>query len=191
MNKIDQSEVLSREDLEGAICRFSDADLMRLRSVAQLYAVYPVEAEELVQEALCRSIAGTRKCPKDVSVVRFVAEAIRSIAHDELQKIENKRNEVSVDDEGIENIDAVTPTEPGPNPEERILSNEKIRGTENRLLELFDGDEEAQLIVLGMLTGTEGAELKEMTGLEQTAFNSKRRYVRRKINSAVENGLKL
>lgn len=191
MNNIDTAKVLSREELEEAIGEFSDADWTRIRGAAQLYAVYPVEPEELVQEALCRAIAGTRKCPKEVSVVRFVAEAIRSIAHDELQKVEHQRDEVSVHDETIENPDAITPQEPGPTAEERMISNEQTRGTENRLLELFEGDDEAQLIVLGMLTGTEGAELREVTGLDQTGFNSKRRYVRRKINNAIENGLTL
>lgn len=191
MNNIDTAKALSREELEEAIGGFSNADWMRLRSAAQLYAVYPVEPEGLVQEALCRAIAGTRKCPEKISVVRFVAEAIRSIAHDELQKVECQRDEVSVHDETIENPDAITPQEPGPTAEEMMISNEQTRGIENRLLELFGGDDEAQLIVLGMLTGTEGAELREVTGLNQTDFNSKRRYVRRKINNTIENGLTL
>lgn len=191
MNNVDAARVLSREELEEAIGAFSDAEWVRLRKAAQLYAFYPVEPDELVQEALCRAIAGTRKCPKEVSVVRFVCEAIRSIAHDELQKVEHQRDEVSVHDETIENPDAITPQDPGPTAEERMISNEQTRGTENRLLELFEGDDEAQLIVLGMLTGTEGTELREATGLDQTGFNSKRRYVRRKINNAIENGLTL
>jgi RNA polymerase sigma-70 factor (ECF subfamily) len=188
MNSIDPPDLLTREELENAIGDFSDADLLRLRRAAQLYAIYPVEPDELMQEALCRAIAGTRRCPRNVSVVRFLAEAIRSIAHDELQKVENKRDEVSVHDDTIENPDAITPQEPGPTAEERMISNEQYRDTENRLLEIFDGDDEAQLIVLGMLTGTQGAELKEATGLDQTSFNSKRRFVRRKINSAIEDG---
>lgn len=191
MNNVDTDKVLSRQKLEEAIGAFSNADWMRLGSAAQLYAVYPVEPEDMVQEALCRAIAGTRNCPKDVSVVRFLAEAIRSIAHDELQKVEHQRNEVSVHDETIENPDAIIPLEPGLTAEERIISNEQSRGTENQLLELFEGDEKAQLIVMGMLDETEGAELKEITGLDQTGFNSKRRYVRRKLNKAIANGLKL
>ena len=191
MNDMEPATVLTRDDLEESIAAFSNADWVRLRSVSQLYAIYPVEPGELVQETLCRAIAGSRKCPCAVSVVRFIAEAIRSIAHDELQKVENQRDEVSVHDETIENPDAITPKEPGPTAEERMISNEQNREIENRLLELFDGDDEAQLIVLGMLTGTEGAELREVTGLDQTGFNSKRRHVRRKINSAIENGFTL
>ena len=191
MNNVDTDKVLSRQKLEEAIGAFSNADWMRLGSAAQLYAVYPVEPEDMVQEALCRAIAGTRNCPKDVSVARFLAEAIRSIAHDELQKVEHQRNEVSVHDETIEDPDAIIPLEPGLTAEERIISNEQSRGTENQLLELFEGDEKAQLIVMGMLDETEGAELKEITGLDQTGFNSKRRYVRRKLNKAIANGLKL
>lgn len=191
MKNVGTDKVLSRQELEEAIGAFSNADWMRLRSVAQLYAIYPVEPEDMVQEALCRAIAGTRNCPKDVSVVRFFAEAIRSIAHDELQKVEHQRDEVSVHDETIENPDAIIPLEPGPTAEERMISNEQSRGTENQLLELFESDEKAQLIVMGMLGGTEGAELKEITGLDQTGFSSKRRYVRRNLNKAIANGLKL
>lgn len=191
MDSEDAARVLSREELEDAISSFSNADWLRLRSAAHLYSIYPVEPDELVQEALCRALAGTRMCPKGVSVVRFVAEAIRSIANGELQKVENQRDEVSVHDETIENVDSITPQEPRPNAEERMIANEQARGTENRLLELFDDDDEAQLIILGMLTGTEGAELREITGLDETAFNSKRRYVRRKINHARENGFTL
>jgi RNA polymerase sigma-70 factor (ECF subfamily) len=191
MNDMEPAVALTRDELEEGIAAFTNADWLRLRSVAQLYAIYPVEPEEMVQEALCRAIAGSRKCPRKVSVVRFVAEAIRSIAHDELQKVENQRDEVSVHDDTIENLDAITPMETGPTAEERMISNEQSRDTENRLLELFDGDDEAQFIVLGMLSGTEGTELREITGLDQTGFNSKRRYVRRKINSAIENGFTL
>ncbi|UWR01236.1 hypothetical protein K3729_18350 (plasmid) [Rhodobacteraceae bacterium S2214] len=191
MNDMEPAAVLTRDDLEDSIAAFTNADWLRLRTVAQLYAIYPVEPDELVQEALCRAIAGSRKCPHKVTVVRFIAEAIRSIAYDELQKVENQRDEVSVHDETIENPVTITPRELGPNAEERMISNEQNRETENRLLELFDGDDEAQLIVLGMLTGAEGEELREVTGLDQTGFNSKRRYVRRKINSAIENGFTL
>lgn len=191
MNDMEPAVALTRDELEEGIAAFTNADWLRLRSVAQLYAIYPVEPEELVQEAFCRAIAGSRKCPRKVSIVRFVAEAIRSIAHDELHKVENQRDELSVHDETIENLDAITPKEPGPTAEERMISNEHNRDTENRLLELFDGDDAAQFIVLGMLSGTEGAELREITGLDQTGFNTKRRYVRRKINSAIENGFTL
>lgn len=191
MNNVDTAGVLTREELEEAIGSFSNADWLRLKKATQLYAIYPVEPDELLQEALCRAIAGGRNCPRGVGVVRFVAEAIRSIAHDELQKVENQRDEVSVHNDTIGNLDAITPMEPGPTAEERMISNEQNRETENRLLELFEGDDGAQLIVLGMLTKTEGAELMEVTGLDKTGFNSKRRYVRRKINNAIQNGFTL
>ncbi|MEM9010641.1 MAG: hypothetical protein AAGE18_05390 [Pseudomonadota bacterium] len=194
MNNIDPPDVLTREELEDDVEALSDADLLRLKRAAELYAHYPVEPDELLQEAICRALAGTRRCPRAVNVVRFLAEAIRSIAHDELQKVENKRDEVSVHDDTIENLDAIIPRDQEPTAEERMILNEQqrdARDTENRLLELFDGDETAQFIVLGMLTDTEGKELQDATGLDKTGFNSKRRYVRRKINKAIENGFKL
>ncbi|MCO6185228.1 hypothetical protein [Rhizobium sp. L1K21] len=191
MDSIEKTGALTPQELEEAINEFSDADLLRLKKVSQLYAHYPVEPEELLQEAYCRALAGTRSCPRNVRVVKFIAEAMRSIAHNELQKIENQREEISLQDEELQNSVALTLKEPSPTAEERMITNETVRGTENRLLDLFDGDEEAQLIVIGMLTGSEGAELRLATGLDQTSFNTKRRYIRRKLNDARQNGFTL
>lgn len=182
---------LDRDELEEAIGQFSNADWSRIRKAAQLYAIYPVEPDDLVQEALSRAINGSRKCPKGVSVVRFIAEAIRSIAHGELNKVENQREEVSVQDDTIADQGMLALKDPSLTAEERMISNEEAKGTEDRLLELFKDDDEAQLIVHGMLTGTEGEELREATALSETSFASKRRFVRRRINRAIENGFQL
>ncbi len=191
MNRIEPVGMLSREELEEAISAFSNADWLRLKKTAVHYAIYPVESDDLLQEALSRALGGARNCPKGISVVRFLAEAIRSIAHDELNKVENLREETSMDDETITNPEAINVTATGLNAEERIITNEQIQGSEERLLALFEDDDEAQLIVIGMLTGAEGAELREATGLDGASFNSKRRYVRRKLNDARENGFRL
>ena len=83
--------VRSREEVAAAICALTDAQKARLRKVAQSYAwLYPLGADDLLSEAIARAIAGSRQCPKDVDVVKFLADAMRSIADAESKKIENQ-----------------------------------------------------------------------------------------------------
>lgn len=192
MKKATLSEHLSRDELEQSISAFSDVDWVRIKKVGQIYAFYPVEADELVQEALCRALAGTRKCPRNVTVLIFLLNTIRGIAHDEHNKKEHKRKEVSVHSgESDQNIDAITPRSLEPTGEQTLISKEQFQNTEARLLELFEGDEIAQLIVFGDMEGENGQELRHATGLSQTEFNSKRRFIKRKLNRAIEKGFLL
>lgn len=188
MNTVSPAAFRSRDEIKKAIKAFTDANWVRLEQTAKSCAIYPVEPDQLKQEALVRALSGDRKCPSNVDVVRFLAEAIRSISDGELNKVENRRNEVSVHDDMIENLDAITPKEPGPTAEERMISNEQCQQIERKILELSDDDETAQLLIMGIMIGLEGAELREQTELDQTSFNSKRRLIRRRIDAAFPNG---
>ena len=179
-----QSARLSVDEIRHAIETMTDAQYGRVRKAAHLYAHHPLEPDDLIQEAYARALIGSRTCPRDISIDRFLAEAIRSIAHGEHEKVENRRDEVAVHDDGMDESEAIMLRDPAPNAEEML----DYRGAQNQLLALFDGDEAAQLIVLGVMAGEQGQELREATGLNKTEFNSKRRYVRRKIDRAIEEG---
>ena len=56
------------------------------------------------------------------------------------------------------------------------------------LLSLFEDDEIAQVILEGMMEGIEGEELQELTDLDNTAYQSKRRLIRRRINRKYPEG---
>ena len=56
------------------------------------------------------------------------------------------------------------------------------------LLSLFEDDEIAQLILEGMMEGIEGEELRELTDLDNTAYQSKRRLIRRRIDKKFPKG---
>ena len=178
----------SRNELEQAIDEFTDADWARLWKAARFYATYPVEPDQLIQEALLRAISGNRNCPTNVDVPKFLAEAMRSIANGGRSKVENRRVEVSLNDETRKDLEAITPKTPDLTPEERIISDEQCHNIETGILKLFEDDEAAQLLVLGMMDGVEGTELRELTDLDETSFNSKRRLVRRRIGKAFPNG---
>jgi hypothetical protein len=90
--------VRSRDEIETAIQSFADVQWIRLRRAAEWFAwVYEIDAKDLLQEAFCRALAGDRNCPKHVDVVKFLVEAMRSIANGEGEKVENQIERVAID----------------------------------------------------------------------------------------------
>ena len=78
------SSTLSRDEIEKAIRSLSDADSIRLQKVARYYCHRRSHhhPDDLLQEAFERAIDGSRNCPRHVDIVRFLAQAMRSIASD-------------------------------------------------------------------------------------------------------------
>jgi RNA polymerase sigma-70 factor (ECF subfamily) len=174
----------SQNEIEDAMGAFSDADWVRLKRTAQRYAISPLEPDDLIQEALVRALSGKRKCPANVDVVRFLAEAMRSISHGERNTTSAQIREVSINEgeisEGLQDQSITA--------ERRMISHEEYTEITTKVTGLFEDDEAAQLLVEGMMEGMEGQELRELTELEETAFNSKRKLVRRRINAAFPDG---
>jgi DNA-directed RNA polymerase specialized sigma24 family protein len=80
--QIDPSRVSSSE-FQQALLSMSDADLIRVRKAAQLFAAKTggaSSAEDLMQEAIKRTLSGDRTWKKGVPITVYLANAIRSIA---------------------------------------------------------------------------------------------------------------
>jgi DNA-directed RNA polymerase specialized sigma24 family protein len=77
-----EAAVRSRDEIADAIRSFTPAQWARLRLVAKKYAWRcKLDPEDLLQEAFRRAWEERdgRKCPVHVDVVKFLAEAMRSI----------------------------------------------------------------------------------------------------------------
>ncbi len=181
---------LSRAEIENAIRALSPADWARLRLVAARYASgRRLDARDLLQEALLRSLDG-RNCPRHVDVVRFLAEAMRSIADGESEKIANRLVVVSADQtptiaERVQNH----PT-PDLSAEESLIAEEGAAAIRDEILALFEDDPIAEIIVEGIMEEMEGEELRELSGLDATAYDSKRKLIRRRITKQYPEGWK-
>jgi hypothetical protein len=174
--------VRSRDEIETAIQSLADAQWIRLRKAAEYFAwVYDIEAKDLLQEAFCRALAGDRKCPKHVGVVKFLVEAMRSIANGEGQRVENQ-----VDKDAIDAPDVVDLLKDSTQrADEAMIEVEKEEETRQSVLGLFPDDPHARDIADGILAGYSGQELRELTDLDETAYASKRRYMSRKIGKFI------
>jgi DNA-directed RNA polymerase specialized sigma24 family protein len=178
--------VRTSAEIASAIRAFTPAQWARLRKVAALYAPGRLmEAEDLLQEAFRRALGGERKCPVTVDVVKFLAEAMRSIASAELNLTKRRPPLVPLPapDNPAPQAPEPEPMDPALNPEETI---EFLR-LRREIIGLFGDDPAGQVIVEGLLEGSlKGEDLRALTDLDETAFESKRRLIRRRIAKYLE-----
>jgi len=179
---------LSREQIEEAIAGLSTASWVRLRKIAAAYGrTCPLGGDDLLQEAFARALDGSRNCPVDVDVVRFLAETMRSIAFDSVKALSRHPELQAVSligDDGLSH----DPADEAADAEHILASEQEVARIKGAILSLFDDDVVAQIVVEGMMEGMEGEELRATTELSTTGFASKRRLIRRRIDDAYPDG---
>ena len=116
--------------------------------------------EDLIQEALTRVLEGKRAWPRNLPVVVFLRGVMRSIASDWMPE---SFEAVEVDAIGIAN-----------HPAAALFDAQKM-------LDLFDDDPVARKILLGMIEGARGEELRELSGLAPKDYETKRTKMRRRL----------
>ncbi|WP_315769618.1 MULTISPECIES: hypothetical protein [unclassified Bradyrhizobium] len=179
--------VRSRAEIEAAIPLLSDAEWIRLRKASRYFGwAYGLGADDLLQEAFCRLLAGSRKCPSHVDIVKFLVQAMRSIANGEVEKVENSVDSVPIDDpETLDTLQDGLPLQ-----DDSMIAAEGEEAIRKSILDLFPDDGQARDIADGILAGYEGQELRQLTDLDETGYASKRRYMRRTIDRHISGGKK-
>jgi RNA polymerase sigma-70 factor (ECF subfamily) len=180
--------VLSLEEVEQAIRTLPDVGMLRLRKAAAAFCRgTALDPGDLLQEAFERALDGRRKCPANVDVVKFLAEAMHSISSDEIKR-RTRHREMQTVALFVEDGLAHDPPDPGANAEEAFVSEEETGRIRQAMIDLFADDPTAQVMVEGMMEGMEGAELREVADLTKIGFASKRRLIRRRIDKAFPRG---
>jgi RNA polymerase sigma-70 factor (ECF subfamily) len=179
----------SRDEVESAILAFTPDEVLRLRDVSWLYAPQcKLEADDLLQEAIVRALEGSRKCPVNISVVKFLAEAIRSIAHGESEKTENQVVPISLLSADDHESKSLIRPDRSPSIEENVINEESAAILHDSIFALFKEGTPERDMVEGIMEGLSAEELRELLDLDKTAYNSMRRLIRRRINKAYPKG---
>jgi DNA-directed RNA polymerase specialized sigma24 family protein len=152
----------SLTEIASALKALNDADKTALMKIARIYAARTsYGAEDMLQEAMCRVLSGTRIWPLHVPLIAFLAGVMRSVAWEWRQETAG---------EAVDAVDSKSG-------EAQAIATIDI----GRIIALFDDDAIAQKIVIGMLQGARGQELQELCGLGKTEYESKRTKIRRRI----------
>lgn len=139
---------------------------------------------QLLHEAFCLAALGKRRCPRDVPLMAFLVQTMRSLASHERER---RR--------GIEPLDDVPPDvltgacQPAEAPAADLMERlAHSRETVETIFNLFDGDEKAQLVVLAWADGCRGAALREATGLDQAGIDYAAKRIRKKMRALYPHG---
>ena len=163
-----------------ALEELTDADLLRLRKKAALYAPGTgLGGDDLLQEAILRTLeAEGRNCPEDVPVAVYLGNAMRSIADGERDKYA-RQSSIPVDDydnlpDGAADIHSLSA-------EEVVSAQDQLGRTIYRLETLFADDPPALAIVIGDMEEWSATEIKEAESMDDKEYATARRRVRRTI----------
>lgn len=192
MNSGQVAATRTRDEIAAAIRSLTAVDLARLKMVARKYAFgRPIEPDDLLQESYIRAL-DSRACPSHVDVVKFLAEAMRSIAHGEAEKVEHKVTLVPIAKTGGPE-DAESIKDEADDAETQMIAAQRAQrciATHAAVIALFDDDHTAQLVLEGMMEEMTAEEMRELTGLDKTGYDSKRKLIRRRIDKQYPEGWK-
>lgn len=192
MNSGQVADTRTRDEIAAAIRSLTAVDLARLKMVARKYAFgRPIEPDDLLQESYIRAL-DSRACPSHVDVVKFLAEAMRSIAHGEAEKVEHKVTLVPIAKTGGPE-DAESIKDEADDAETQMIAAQRAErciATRAAVIALFDDDPTAQLVLEGMMEEMTAEEMRELTGLDKTGYDSKRKLIRRRIDKQYPEGWK-
>lgn len=190
------NEMLSRDEMQQALATLSEAELLKLERVAQwLSSGRSIAADDLLQEAVCRALEGVRNCPKDVPVVVFLVNVMKSLVsayHKAamIDPIELAAPVSTVDDDGDEKDALADVEDRAPSPEQQLMEDDAAEKMKAALHRLFEDDEEAELVLLDIFVGLTAEETRADLNLDETTYATIRRRIRRRINQRYPEGWK-
>ncbi len=180
--------ILSVDQVRDAIARLTEADLFRLHRAVRLCAVgLDIDAADLVNEAICRALDGSRRCPAHLPVPIFLVGVVRSIASAARERAKERPAvrslSVSAEDGGVVGVAANERTA-----EEALIAKEEFAAQLLALEEMFGGDEEAQLMIMCDRDGMPAERIRAELSMDETTYATARRRIRRKVHARFPKG---
>nr|WP_276978022.1 hypothetical protein [Ferrimicrobium acidiphilum] len=168
-------------EVAAALAALSGADLVRLKRIAQLRSagLSTVTWEDLINEAIVRSLTGTRRWPPSIPFIAFLAQTIRSIASEEWRRLDHEQTRVEADlgfgEDDDQSMADLAVDHIGP---ER---NAIARKTLNDIELLFHDDDAAKAILHGFAQGATPKQVQSSASLTPTQYASAQRRIRRRL----------
>jgi hypothetical protein len=140
----------------------SQADMQRIKLIAMARAdgLRACGWEDLLQEAILRTLGGGRRWPTDVPMVAYLAQTMRSIASD------HRRREAV-----FESDDAITGTTDATSLNDRLDSARRV----GDIYAFFAGDAAVVHLMDGLIAGETASDTQRRTGLSAQSYDAARK----------------
>ena len=177
-----QREIATRKECAEALRRLSDEDYERLEKIARLRVIglHAVDWRELLHDAIERLLDERRQWPRNVPLVVFLRETMRSIASDHWRRLDGPvvvaESEMSADGEADGGLVANAVDETA-QPERRASAEETLA----RIEDAFEGDGEALRVLAAMASGQSPRKTQQEIGIDETRYASTLRRIRRRL----------
>jgi DNA-directed RNA polymerase specialized sigma24 family protein len=178
---------LDAEEFCAAADGLSAADKLKLRETERVYLRGTDLSEgDLLHKALCAAVLGDRKCPRHVPVVAFIIQTMRSMAS---HRRERHGRETADGGAAQERAEVGAFASSTLDPEEALIQREAVN-TVDAIYALFEGDVQAQLVILGWSAGYRGMELRDYVGVDQAGLDYAIKRIRRAMTKSYPHGWK-
>jgi DNA-directed RNA polymerase specialized sigma24 family protein len=163
-----------------ALTDMSTADLLRLKQSAKLrsFGLTAVDWEDLISEAISRTLAGSRRWPRSIPFVAFLMQTVRSVASEEWRRLQKEQvttesqlmagdmeTPIAISDLAITLI----------HPEREAIARHALKEIEM----LFNADSEALEVLHGLAKGMTPSEVQSEANLTPIQYASAQKRIRR------------
>ena len=158
-------------DVAGALRALSDTDLVRLKSLARLWSrglPGGLGWADVLNEAIVRSLDGSRRWPTDVPLLAFLSGVMRSICHEHWRRARRDHALLVVAPDAV-----AAPDNP-----ERVLAAAQALGAINGL---FADDPAALKILAGLAEGMTATDIRLHYDMSERDYDSTRKRMRRAL----------
>ncbi len=166
-------------DIERAVQLLSDADLVRLKALARLWArglPGGVGWADVLHEAIVRALDGSRKWPPDVPILAFLSGIMRSICDDHWRR-SRRELEVLVRGEDLVDLCASGDEVKSPSPERVVAAAQSLAA----IVQLFASDPLALKVIADLAEGLSPSEICKLHGMSQRQYDTTRKRMRRAL----------
>ena len=170
-----EPEYATPEEAAAALENLGEADRIRLAMLARSRLHGESGAwEDLLQEALKRILDGTRKWPRGLPIIAFVAGVMRSLAGE----YRKQQRQSGASAESLPLADS------NPGPDSHAETKSEIEAIENH----FGDDEDALAVIMARFEGYSPEEIQAMFSMTKTRYDSTLKRIRRKIDDYTRKG---
>ena len=166
-------------DIERAVQLLSDADLVRLKALARLWArglPGGVGWADVLHEAIVRALDGSRKWPPDVPILAFLSGIMRSICDDHWLR-SRRELEVLVRGEDLVDLCASGDEVKSPSPERVVAAAQSLAA----IVQWFASDPLALKVIADLAEGLSPSEICKLHGTSQRQYDTTRKRMRRAL----------